>query len=430
MTQEDGLIRLHMHPGQTAAYDSTRRFVFVLAGTQGGKTSWGPWWLLREIYGDGERRGAGAGDYLAVTSSYDLFKLKMLPALRDVFEHRLALGRWWASDRVLELRPSRERPFRAGSAGDPMWGRVLLRSAASSRGLEAATAKAAWLDECGQDAFTVETWEAVLRRLSLAQGRVLGTTTPYNLGWVKTEIYDRWRAGDQDIGVYSFRSILNPSFPLAEFERARETMPDWRFRMFYCGQFTRPAGLIYEAFDEAVHLRDPFDMPPAWPRYVGVDFGAVNTAVVWLAHDPQRDVFHAYRESLAGGRTTAQHAAEALAHAQTVNVAQWFGGAPGEEQQRMDWAAEGVPVLRPPVADVEAGIDRVARLLRERRLYVWRTCRGLLDELGSYRRKLNESGQTTEEIECKRDYHRLDALRYVVSGILGGDVQTVEGWWR
>lgn len=31
--------RLELHKGQTEAYDSQRRFVFVVAGTQSGKTS-------------------------------------------------------------------------------------------------------------------------------------------------------------------------------------------------------------------------------------------------------------------------------------------------------------------------------------------------------------------------------------------------------
>jgi hypothetical protein len=82
---DDGGLSLDFHPGQWDVWDSTKRFVFVTAGTQGGKTSFGPHWLHREIYHPDI--GRGPGDYLAVTGAYDLFKLKMLPAIRDVFEH-------------------------------------------------------------------------------------------------------------------------------------------------------------------------------------------------------------------------------------------------------------------------------------------------------------------------------------------------------
>lgn len=36
---EHGKLTLHLHAGQTKAWDSEKRFVFVIAGTQGGKTS-------------------------------------------------------------------------------------------------------------------------------------------------------------------------------------------------------------------------------------------------------------------------------------------------------------------------------------------------------------------------------------------------------
>lgn len=408
---EAGKLRLHLHPGQARAWRSRRRFVSVLAGTQGGKTSFGPWWLWREI------QQRGSGDYLAATASYDLFKLKMLPALRECFGQVLQIGRYWSGDRIIELRDPTSGKFLAKHADDPMWGRIILRSAESGGGMESATAKAAWLDEAGQDAFTLETWEAVQRRLSLNLGRALLTTTVYNLGWLKNELYDTWVAGDPDIDIVQFRSTVNPSFPLAEFERMKQRMQAARFKMFYEGEFARPPGLIYSDYDETIHLLDPFDIPARWPRRVGIDFGPVNTALVWLAHDQQRDRWIAYRESLEGGRTTHEHVRAAKQNAESENVIGWSGGAGSEDQYRMDWQNEGLAVLRPPFGEVEAGIDRVVSLFKQHRLFVFSTCKGLRDELGSYKRKLDANGQVTDEIEDKRKFHRLDALRYGVSTI-------------
>ncbi len=64
---KDNTIRLNLHPGQARVWNSEARFVFMIAGTQGGKTSFGPWWLDREI------RRLGGDDYLVVTSTYKLF---------------------------------------------------------------------------------------------------------------------------------------------------------------------------------------------------------------------------------------------------------------------------------------------------------------------------------------------------------------------
>ncbi|MCD6291385.1 MAG: terminase [Anaerolineae bacterium] len=384
-------------------------------GRRAARRPFGPWWLWREI------RTRGPGDYLAVTATFDLFKLKMLPEMLRVFEDILRIGRYWAGERVIEICEGAEPGgrFLAERADAPMWARIILRSAKAEGGLESATANAAWLDEAGQDTFRLDSWEAVLRRLSLAQGRVLGTTTVYNLGWLKTEIYDPWRAGDPDIEVVQFESLLNPAFPRAEFERARRKLPTWKFNMFYRGQFARPAGLIYEDFDEDVHLVDPFELPAEWPRYVGIDFGAIHTALVWIAEDVRRSAYYVYRESLKGGRTTRQHVQEALQDARFERVVGWWGGSRSEKQQRWDWAQEGINVQEPPIADVEAGIDRVIQLLKERRLFVFKSCRGLLEEFNTYSRELDERGNPTEKIRDKEQFHRLDALRYAIAGITG-----------
>jgi len=402
-------VRLHPHEGQEQAWDSGRRFVFVIAGTQSGKTTFGPWWLWREI----ER--CGEGDYLAVTATYDLFKLKMLPEMRRVFCEILSAEGWQykAGDRVIESKSRNAR--------------IVLRSANTPEGLESATAKAAWLDECGQDNFRLNSWEAVQRRLSLHQGRVLGTTTPYNLGWLKTQVFDRWRGGDADFQVVQFRSTMNPSFPTEEYDRAKDVLPGWKFRMFYDGDFSKPAGMIYGSFEDA-NVVDPFPVPLEWPRYVGADFGANNTATVWLAHDADKEVYYLYRESLDGGKTTQEHANIALQHAKHENVVAWAGGAKSETQQRMDWKAAGVPMNEPVISDVEGGIDRVISLVKPKRLYVFNTCKGIIDEFGTYARKLDNDGQPTETIKDKETFHRLDALRYAVQHIGMPSGASLMGW--
>jgi hypothetical protein len=84
----------------------------------------------------------------------------------------------------------------------------------------------------------------------------------------------------------------------------------------------------------------------------------------------------------------------------------------------MDYRQAGLSgVVEPEVVDVESGIDRVIRLIREHRLYVFDTCVGLLDELGTYSRETDEMGQPLEKIKSKQTFHRLDALRYVVAGV-------------
>lgn len=408
-----GRLAIHPHPGQYRALTSPRRFIWMLAGTQGGKTSLQPLWLRAEM----ARRGPG--DYLAVTSTFPLLKLKLLPEYLRLWQHTLALGEWRAVDRMFVL----DRQRAAAHFGDPAFlaqdTRIIFGSANNAQSLESATALAATLDEAGQDDFQLAAWEAIQRRLALHEGRALAGTTLYNLGWLKQQVYDPWRAGDPDHDVIQFPSTLNPSFPQAEYDRAVRTMARWKVSMFFRGEYDRPAGLIYADYldlprAQGGHLVAPFPIPPEWPRHVGLDFGPVHTATLWLAHDPDANVYYLYHETLATeAAPTAEHAVAALRFARGTNVKTWHGGSASEDQQRAEWAAKGVPVLPPLVHDVDVGIDRVIALVKPSRLYVFDTCTGTRDELGSYSRELNEYGETTTKIKDKARYHRLDALRYV-----------------
>jgi len=404
-----GKVQLHLHAGQWRTWQADARFIFMLAGSQGGKTSFGPWWLHREIV----RRGSG--DYLAVAPTWDLFDLKMLPEMLNVFVRVLGIGRLWPGIGTIELCDPVTRQFYANRKDDPMWGRIIMRSASSEGSLESATAKAAWLDEAGQDTFTVNVWEAILRRLSLAEGRVLGTTTLYNEGWLKQIVYNSWLAGDPDYQVVQFASAQNPLFPRKEFLRAKRTMPYWKFAMFYLGEFAKPPGLIYGDYDEQMHMVRPFVIPPHWPRMVGLDPGGVNMATIWMAEDPNAHVYYVYRETLEGNMTTTEHVARNIERAEGENVVLWVGGAPSEGQVRRDWNDAGILVYQPPISEVEAGIDRVITLFKQKRIRIFESCTGLRDELGKYSRALDKNGEVTTEIKDKSRYHRLDSLRYVVT---------------
>jgi hypothetical protein len=416
------------HLGQQLAWDSERRIVAMVAGTQGGKTGYAPWWLHREI----ER--CGSGDYLAVTANYDLFKLKLLPAIREVFETVLGVGRYWASDRIIELKESREVDFKANRADDPMWGRIILRSADASGGLESATAKAAILDEAGQDRFTLLAWRAIKRRLALSRGRILITTTLYNLGWIVQEVIEpAERDGVKsiqsigngeleytdsekaDTALIQFDSIINPTYPEDEYEEARATLPDDEFELFYRGRVAQLRTLIYNAFDRRMHVRPRFPIPDQWKRYMGLDFGGVNTAAVFYAEEPGNGQLYCYREYLEGNKTAKEHAAALLEGEPGIPFC--VGGSKSEGQWRLEFAMGGLSVVPPSVNDVDVGIGRVYAQHKQSGIIYFDDLSGVVDEKGRYRRKRDKNGNVINEIENKNSFHRLDAERYIIGYI-------------
>ncbi len=421
----DGRMRLHFHRGQAKAWNSQKRFVVVLAGTQGGKTTFGPHWLYREI----QKRGPG--DYMVVTPTYPLLELKALPAFKSLFETALHLGRYVGSPvRKFLFSPSGEkRTF--GDEYDAAATSVYFGHAQDPESLESATAKGAWLDEAGQKKFKLGSWEAIRRRLSIHRGRALLTTTPYDLGWLKIKLFDKGMAGDPDIGIIRFDSTQNPSFPQQEFEDARRDLPLWKFNMFYRAIFTRPAGLIYDVFDEEMHKVPRFTIPNAWPRYLGLDFGGVNTAGLFYAEELEplpakrgeeqwgepTGKMYLYRAYKTGGRTAREHAAALLAGEPGRPTT--VGGSKSEGQWRGEFRAAGLPVREPKISDVEVGITRVYGFHKRGDLYVFDDLDGYLAEKMSYSRVLNEFSEPTEEIDDKSSFHFMDAERYILGWLAG-----------
>ncbi len=211
---DDGVLKLSFHPGQTRAWRSEKSVTAIIAGHQSGKTVMGPHWLYREM----QRRGPG--DYLVAGPVSQLLTKKALPEFLKLFKRQLQLGEYKRQDKMFVVSAEGQKRLHGYASDEPT--QVFFGHASDPESLESATAKAAWLDEAGQGQFKLDSYEAIQRRLSISEGRILITTTPYNLGWLKQQIHDPWlRSGKDhpDLEVVNFRSIDNPAFPRAEYEK-------------------------------------------------------------------------------------------------------------------------------------------------------------------------------------------------------------------
>lgn len=78
------------------------------------------------------------------------------------------------------------------------------------------------------------------------------------------------------------------------------------------GRWVAAEGVIYEAYDEAVHLVDSFPIPREWTRWWTVDFGYTNPFVCQMwAEDPDGRLW-LYREHYKTRRLVEDHAAAIL----------------------------------------------------------------------------------------------------------------------
>ena len=198
--------------GQWRAIESLKRFILALAGWQSGKSEIGPPWLLDEMV------RMGPGDYLVASPTFPLMLKKVLPIFLRLFDRLMQLGHFIGGKNIFVFSDEGCRRLWGHVPEDPP--RVLFGHAGDPDSLESATIKAAWLDECGQNGFRLASYEAILGRLSIHQGRVLLTSRPYTLGWMKQLLWDPWQAAGRNhptIDIINFRSIDNPAFPKEEY---------------------------------------------------------------------------------------------------------------------------------------------------------------------------------------------------------------------
>lgn len=415
-----------------AVADESHSYLITNSYIPTHNTTFGPHWLYDEIYDP--VNGRGRGDYLAVTATYDLFKLKMLPSILDVLEGIYDVGRYWSGMKVIELRNPETGEYLAKRADDSMWARIILRSADALSGLESSTAAAAWLDEVGQDAFTNAAYNAIRRRLALRRGRILMTTTLYAYNWFLTRIVKPTLATGTTEFIYSdvgdidftesdetnttlvqFDSTVNPLFSKEEFAEAQNTLSEEEFSMFYRGRETTRRFLIYNNFDTEKHTTKRFHIPETWARYVGVDFGGTHMAAVFYAEEPETKKLYAYKEYLAGNKTIKQHVADMLAEESTMPVC--YGGAKSEGQWRFEFSQAGLQINKPSIDDVNVGIARVYAQHSVDGIIYFDDLSKIIEEKSSYRRKRLPNGDYSDEIMNKETYHMLDCERYIVSEI-------------
>lgn len=428
---ENGALVWNFSPGQMQMMNSKKRRVVMVGGTRCGKSSAGPAWMYEKI------REGGPGVYLVVAPTFPLLHGAALPNLIDLFQTKLKMGQMRSNPLRFVFSPEGRRKMFAGTKWEDEARNtqtiIRLAHATDPNALEAMTVKAAWLDEAGQDDFKIESWEAVERRLSLHLGPCLITTTPYDsIGWLKTRLVDPWEqsGGDHpDIDVIRLKSIDNPAFPASEYWRQRELMPFWRWDMMYNANFTMPSGLIYDIIKEIepTHRLPRFEIPQHWPRYVGVDFGGVNTAAIFAAITPSdfmgpKGIIPAnslvfYREYHPAQAMRIKHHADAMLKGEPF-IDRWLGGAKSEGQWREEFWENGVNIEEPLISDIEVGIARVYSLMAARRMYFLDDLEKFWRQVYEYRRETDPTtGDVLPEMKIvnQHSYHCLDAVRYLSS---------------
>lgn len=167
---------------------------------------------------------------------------------------------------------------------------------------------------------TLDDWESLTTRLRngvVSFQQIIGDTNPAeDTHWLKK------RCDADNTAILHSRHEDNPILydddgeltkVGADYIAKLDALTGVRKRRLRDGEWSSAEGVVYEEWDSAVHLIDPFEIPDDWPRYWAIDFGFVHAFVCqWWATDEDGRL-HLYREIHHTRRLVEEHAAQMLA---------------------------------------------------------------------------------------------------------------------
>jgi phage terminase large subunit len=294
---------------------------------------------------------------------------------------------------------------------------------------------------------TLDDWESLTTRLRndvVSFQQIIGDTNPAeDTHWLKK------RCDADNTAILHSRHEDNPLLydddgelteKGAAYIAKLDALTGVRYRRLRLGEWSSAEGVVYEEWDSAVHLIDPFEVPDDWPRYWSIDFGFTNPFVCqWWAEDPDGRLY-LYREWYRTQWLVSEHVtAISAAVTATYDNTEWIEPKPRAiicdhdaegRAQLVHALGIGTVTAKKAVAD---GIQAVKARLKvagdgKPRLFVMRDAlierdpllveatkpTSFVEEIGAYVWD-QRPGKPPKEEPIKKDDHGLDCARYIVA---------------
>lgn len=282
-----------------------------------------------------------------------------------------------------------------------------------------------WMEEAVK--FEEDDFNEVLARMrgKAAPWRQIVIST--NPGSPHHWIYKRLITGGE-AKVYRSRAAQNPFNPDDYLDTLAKIGGTLGLRLRE-GKWVQAEGVIYNEYDESVHLIEPFPIPPDWKRFLAVDFGYEHAFVCqWWAEDHDGRLYR-YREIYMTHRIVSEHAKQ-IREIMTANRESIpYAVCDHDAEDRATLEAGGIRT-KPADKAVSPGIQEVIQRLKRAgdgkpRLFLMRNA---LVEVDPWLIENNLPTCTEEEITLyswqrgtagpkdaprKENDHGADALRYL-----------------
>ncbi|KKL84839.1 hypothetical protein LCGC14_1960700, partial [marine sediment metagenome] len=270
-----------------------------------------------------------------------------------------------------------------------------------------------WADEVAKFMYPQRTWDNLMLGLRIGGNpQVIVTTTPRPLTLLR-ELVSNKRC------VVTRGHTLDNKLNLApEFLKYVMSMYEGTKlgRQELAGELLEQMeGLVYDAFKPSTCIIPRFALPDKWPRYFGQDFGAVNTAAVWYALDPDTGFLYLYRTYKAKA-SVLEHAQKFKELSEGEQILRKVGGNHQEQEARDGYSLAGWFIAEPKHSnDRMERIRRVNSLHCQNKIYIFSDLHDYIDEKLSFSYEIDREDRLQDKIYNEAMYHFMSAEGYLLS---------------
>jgi phage terminase large subunit len=202
-------------------------------------------------------------------------------------------------------------------------------------------------------------------------------------------------------------------------EEAKRELSAEAFAQEYLAEFRKKEGLVYKEFDHETHIKtaDQWKDLQMIDTIAGIDFGFNNPSAMVVIKKDFDNRFWVVDEWKKSRMTTTEVAERAKNLSSNWGINAFYPD-PASPEHIEDIRKLGVNV-RDSNKDVAKGIEKIASLLKNNRLFIDASCSDLIAEMDSYSypdmsERRGVSNKNEAEKPIKENDHLLDALRYAL----------------
>ena len=325
---------------------------------------------------------------------------------------------------------------------------IYLKGANNPDSLRGVKLAGAVLDEFAFFQYANDTWRKIIRpALVDMQGWAIFSSTPDGVHNSFFDIVETAKSVMDETGdpmtnrkwFYSHATMLDNTSIAHRVEEWNDTKAEYirdgkidEWVQEWEAKFTTPSSLVYNEFDDTVHVINPNLIPQENVTFaIGMDFGLKDPfAAVFVAID-QNDNWYIYDEiylpdlpvdkiaSVLHTKMGDQHFTHIIGDsAGATEIASLKSKALGDQRVWVKPAKKGKDSIRGGIRQVKTKLY-VREATGKPKLFVGRNCKATIREFQSYKRLRDAWGEVSETPEDKNN-HIMDALRYLVLDQMSG----------